>query len=236
MLNKWSNLRKSVRDLGVAAVAKINELQEMPDEIPEEWEERMDNDGKPYYVDIKTGEWYRIKAKSHTRINTNEKISIISDKQKKEMADMAAAADEQDSVHDPGPALQSGSNGDTSTAASSSTNGSITNTPSPDSLPNGSISDKPRRTPVESMDSVWCGVECGGCWVPLYDEHMASTSMTYAIPCSLGRDTRNEDPLHCAAGGDAIDVRWRTKRRQISVRHVWVHDPIDMKQTMMMTM
>ena len=126
-------------------MAQINESQEMPDEIPEEWEQRMDNGGRPYYVEIETGEWYRINSNSHTRINTNEKLSIILNKQKKEMADMAAAVDEQDALHDPGPALQSARNGDAS----------MRNTLSPDSLPNGNISDKPARTPVESMDSVW---------------------------------------------------------------------------------
>lgn len=56
------------------------------------------------------------------------KISIISDKPKQQMADMTAAADEQDALHDSEPALQSAGNGDTSTAASPSTSGSITNT------------------------------------------------------------------------------------------------------------
>ena len=97
MLNKWSNLRKSVRDLGSAAAVRINELGEMLDEIPDEWEQRIDNDGEPYFVDTKTGEWYRIDGPLRTRIDTNEKISIISDKQKKEMEDLQGDLDEHES-------------------------------------------------------------------------------------------------------------------------------------------
>jgi len=142
-----SKFRKSVRDIGAAAMSKINELQEFPDEIPEDWEEKTDNEGKKYYVDVKSGEWYRIKAKEHRRIDTNEKISIITTATEKEFKDMDQDHDHDDDERGSGPALQSASPPDNASAASpasasTATRDSIGNTPSPDATPssNGNVS------------------------------------------------------------------------------------------------
>eukprot|EP01083_Nonionella_stella_P169060 572379_1 len=91
MLKKFGSMGQSLRDVtksyATKAAAKINELQTLPQEIPENWDERIDENGKPYYVDTVTGEWYRVRAKQHKRIDTNEKISILTAESKKEFDD-----------------------------------------------------------------------------------------------------------------------------------------------------
>jgi len=90
MLSKLQKVRQSVSDLTAdltsAVGKKINELQQLPAEIPESWDERSDDHGNPYYVDTDTGEWYRLvdNAKKHKRIDTNEKLSIITAESQKE--------------------------------------------------------------------------------------------------------------------------------------------------------
>eukprot|EP01084_Bolivina_argentea_P232001 391120_1 len=46
-------------------------------ELPQNWEKKTDEYGITYYVDTETGEWYRVNNKKHKRINTNEKLHII---------------------------------------------------------------------------------------------------------------------------------------------------------------
>ena len=67
----------------------ITEIQELSvsDEIPEDWDRQLDHERKPYYVDMSTGEWYRVKANQHRRINTNEKISIITETTKRDFVE-----------------------------------------------------------------------------------------------------------------------------------------------------
>eukprot|EP01083_Nonionella_stella_P275059 934104_1 len=95
MLSKLQNVKQSLRDVTAAigdkasktvaeAKKKINEIQTLPPTLPESWEERIDENGKPYFVDTETGEWYRVKAKQHKRIDTSEKLSIITAESKKE--------------------------------------------------------------------------------------------------------------------------------------------------------
>eukprot|EP01084_Bolivina_argentea_P137142 241522_1 len=55
--------------------------------LSESWEPRIDDNGEPYYVDTDTGEWYRIKGKQHKRINTNEKLSIVTENSKRQFDD-----------------------------------------------------------------------------------------------------------------------------------------------------
>eukprot|EP01084_Bolivina_argentea_P205135 350491_1 len=59
-------------------------IQTLASDLPQSWEERIDENGKPYFVDAETGEWYRVKGKQHQRIDTNEKLSIITAESKKE--------------------------------------------------------------------------------------------------------------------------------------------------------
>merc|ERR1719356_2422088 len=91
MLSKLSNMGKSLRDVTAniidEAKTKINELNQLPESLPESWDERLDEEGKKYYVDTETGEWYRVKAKQHKRIDTNEKLNIITAESKKEFDD-----------------------------------------------------------------------------------------------------------------------------------------------------
>ena len=91
MLSRLGNMGKSMRDLTDnmmnAAKAKINEINALPDSLPESWDERTDENGKPYFVDTQTGEWYRVKSKQHKRIDTKEKLDIITAESKKEYAD-----------------------------------------------------------------------------------------------------------------------------------------------------
>eukprot|EP01084_Bolivina_argentea_P260720 440374_1 len=61
-------------------------------DLPESCEKRTDENGEAYFIDTQTGEWYRVTAKQHKRIDTNEKLSIITaeskqafDDQKKQM-------------------------------------------------------------------------------------------------------------------------------------------------------
>eukprot|EP01083_Nonionella_stella_P076727 209238_1 len=57
-------------------------------EIPETWDENIDKTGKTYYVDTETGEWYRISGKKHKRIDTNEKIDIVTAQSRKEFEEL----------------------------------------------------------------------------------------------------------------------------------------------------
>jgi len=97
-------MKQSLRDVGAAmaekvneAKQKINEIQQLPPEIPESWDEQIDEHGEPYYVDTESGEWYRVvgdAAKGHKRIDTNEKLSIITAESKKEFDDQKEKMDE----------------------------------------------------------------------------------------------------------------------------------------------
>ena len=95
MLAKLKKMGQSYRDetqvIGDGLKQKITEINQLPPEIPESWDERIDENGNPYFVDTDTGEWYRIVSDNnhriHKRIDTNEKLSIITAENKKQFAE-----------------------------------------------------------------------------------------------------------------------------------------------------
>lgn len=80
---------QSVRDVTAALKQKVTEIQALQEDydIPETWEKNTDENGKTYYIDTETGEWYRFtdpSKKQHRRINTQEKTDMIMSLSKKE--------------------------------------------------------------------------------------------------------------------------------------------------------
>eukprot|EP01084_Bolivina_argentea_P249622 417964_1 len=53
-----------------------------PTKLPKTWDEKTDPNGHIYYVDTETGEWYRVNESKHKRIDTNEKLNIITEQSK----------------------------------------------------------------------------------------------------------------------------------------------------------
>ena len=67
-------------------------------EVPVHWEKKLDDNGEVYYIDTEVGEWYRVNGKQHTRVDTNEKLNIISAESRREFNEQKQYIDELDTL------------------------------------------------------------------------------------------------------------------------------------------